>query len=123
MFTLLKLNKAGDNLFDSPLLTMWQKYIAFFREKNPSQRVNELSILRKHFNDANLSKMLLDAEKVPSTKAYASDLLDDLLIRWMAGETDPARSTRGFGLRVLLNMTWPGVSMTRTSSSTSNTLH
>ncbi|EGZ15106.1 hypothetical protein PHYSODRAFT_286249 [Phytophthora sojae] len=91
VFTLLKLNKAGDNLFDSPLLTMWQKYIAFFREKNPSQRVNELSILRKHFNDANLSKMLLDAEKVPSTKAYASDLLDDLLIRWMAGETDPRK--------------------------------
>ncbi|KAE9207104.1 hypothetical protein PF005_g12756 [Phytophthora fragariae] len=91
VFTLLKLNKAGDKLFDSPLLPTWQKYIAYFREKNPRQRVNELSILRKHFSDATLSKMLLEAEKIPSKKALASDLLDDLVIRWMASETVPTK--------------------------------
>ncbi|KAJ8508100.1 hypothetical protein ON010_g18904 [Phytophthora cinnamomi] len=89
VFRLLGLNKVGDKAFESPVLEMWLKYVTFFKDTNPTVRVNIADILKKYFTNGVLGNMLLDAVKVPSTKKIATSTLDALTIRWIYDRAQP----------------------------------
>jgi hypothetical protein len=89
VFKLLGLDFAGGKLLENPIFTYWIKYAAFFKDANPKQRVNVVSVMKKYYDDATLAKILVEADKVPSTKKLAADLLDVLTIRWMYNKKSP----------------------------------
>ncbi|KAE9020735.1 hypothetical protein PR001_g13529 [Phytophthora rubi] len=89
VFRVLKLNKAGDKAFESPVLAMWLKYVAFFKDANPLVRVNVAEILKRYYANDVLGKMLIEALKVPSTKKIAKSTLDALTIGWMYQKVKP----------------------------------
>ncbi|KAG7375739.1 hypothetical protein PHYPSEUDO_015397 [Phytophthora pseudosyringae] len=89
VFKLLKLDKTEENLLDSPVFNSWLKYVAYFRRENPKQKVNTISILKDHYKDDVLAKMLVEARRVPATETIAINLLDSLTFRWMHNKKSP----------------------------------
>ncbi|ETP31863.1 hypothetical protein F442_19337, partial [Phytophthora nicotianae P10297] len=76
VFMKLELDRAGKNLFRSPLLVTWLKYVSFYSKKRG--KVSATSLLKQRFGKQQLDKMLQEAQKVPATEKIASGLLNSL---------------------------------------------
>uniref|UniRef100_H3GN55 RxLR effector PexRD54 WY domain-containing protein n=1 Tax=Phytophthora ramorum TaxID=164328 RepID=H3GN55_PHYRM len=89
VFKMLNLQTTGLKLFANPLYTIWTNYIAFFNKVDPEFKVNLLTMLTKELGEKKLSRVLIAAEKVPSTKDIATKLQKEQLKLWLAAERNP----------------------------------
>ncbi|KAI9982465.1 hypothetical protein PInf_008408 [Phytophthora infestans] len=71
VFTLLKLDKAGQKVFTHPEMASWAKYAGDFNKANPDKLVTLFSTLATRFDDETLVHMFIAAKNVPSTKWFA----------------------------------------------------
>ncbi|KAK1942454.1 hypothetical protein P3T76_005953 [Phytophthora citrophthora] len=96
VFNILKLNKMGDKIFDSPELKTW---VAYVRKLSSYARPNEFSAivqLEKRFGTAKLARMLMrskESSKTAATKGFLSDLQELQFKRWMDGNKNPTDVT------------------------------
>eukprot|EP00644_Phytophthora_capsici_P005553 jgi/Phyca11/538616/estExt2_Genewise1Plus.C_PHYCAscaffold_20101 len=93
VFKILKLDKMGDKVFESPELKTWVTYV---RKLNSYARPNEFSAitqLEQRFGTAKLARMLAKSKERATnaaTKGFLSDLQESQFKRWMVGGVDPA---------------------------------
>lgn len=71
-FKLLKLNKEGDKLFESPVISTWVSYVKKMDTENPYTSM--LSTLKLRYSDENLASMLVAAKKTGSTRLIAENV-------------------------------------------------
>ncbi|KAL3663753.1 hypothetical protein V7S43_011168 [Phytophthora oleae] len=87
VFSLLELDKAGDKLFQSPVIGTWLNYANFYNTRR--QKVSVTTLLKKRFGDEVLAGILTDAQQVPATKEEATKLLTSLVGRWPKNRVHP----------------------------------
>ncbi|GMF31398.1 unnamed protein product [Phytophthora lilii] len=90
VFDILKLDEAGDNIFASPQLNTWIRYLEYYNKENPDKKKNILSGLLRLVNDDDLSKMTIAAMENPTTKAVAISVQTELLNYWRRSGTLPS---------------------------------
>jgi len=91
VLTALKLDKTGSKLLEKPLFAVWKRYVEFISAMDPSIKVNLLKPLTKVYGERKVSKILVAASSVPSTKKFAADLQAAQLDHWLADKKDPAK--------------------------------
>ncbi|OWY99075.1 RxLR effector protein [Phytophthora megakarya] len=74
VFRILKLRRSPDKVLENPLLKTWVKYMNMFNMKNPNEKTTMIDVLRTQFGDGKLSKILVKAKSVPSTKDLGTQL-------------------------------------------------
>ncbi|KAE9178857.1 hypothetical protein PF004_g25350 [Phytophthora fragariae] len=89
IFPLLQLDKAGDKLFASPQFNTWIKFVDDFASKNMGTKPRTIETMRYFYEDDVLAKMILTAEKNPSTKKIAQRADDELMKGWINGVYTP----------------------------------
>ncbi|ETL33016.1 hypothetical protein L916_14470, partial [Phytophthora nicotianae] len=89
VFKALKLERTGLKVFERSLFPLWKQYVEFVSLKDPRIKVNFVSPLIKVYGERKLTRILTAAENVPSTKKFATDLLDALLKRWLSEKRNP----------------------------------
>ncbi|POM81284.1 Avirulence protein (Avh) [Phytophthora palmivora] len=82
VFVKLKLDTAGEKLFENPKFLDWVKYVDDYNAKNPHKLKPMLPTLVKQYNDEPLSKMLEAAKQVESTKSVATRLQTEQMKIW-----------------------------------------
>ncbi|OWZ14852.1 RxLR effector protein [Phytophthora megakarya] len=86
VFAILKLDQAGDKLFDSPVLSTWTSFVTKVNKNNPDDVM--VTQLAEKFDDVSLAKMILAAAKVERTQSLAADLRSAQFKTWFtAGRT------------------------------------
>ncbi|OWY96691.1 Avirulence (Avh) protein, partial [Phytophthora megakarya] len=80
-FQLLKLDEVGENLFQNPQFTNWEKYVKMVKGKDADNAI--LSSLHYRYGDDGVSKLLANAEKKPATKELATKLEAKRLNDWI----------------------------------------
>ncbi|KAJ8523767.1 hypothetical protein ON010_g17351 [Phytophthora cinnamomi] len=88
-FTLLSLDRAGENLLASPQFNTWAKYINYYNKENPDEKTTLIAKLMTHFDDEELTPILVAASKVPSTKATATKLQAEQFKSWLSTDKSP----------------------------------
>ncbi|GMF55261.1 unnamed protein product [Phytophthora fragariaefolia] len=88
VFTLLSLDRAGDELLATPQFKTWTKYINYYNKENPDAKTTILAQLGNHFDEDELTRILIAAMKAPSTEATAAKLQDERFKIWLTRE-DP----------------------------------
>ncbi|POM81649.1 Hypothetical protein PHPALM_345 [Phytophthora palmivora] len=81
VFTLLKLNKEGDKIFQSPVWNTWVSYVTKLDNKNPNQLM--FKVLRKHYDDETLARALATAAENYETKGIAGKLEELQRASWL----------------------------------------
>ncbi|KAG6616664.1 uncharacterized protein IUM83_13083 [Phytophthora cinnamomi] len=71
MFERLKLDKAGDDLFTSPLLDIWARYWEVFNDKYPFYKSTMLETFEKFYSEKS-ETMIKEAIKNPETEQLAT---------------------------------------------------
>ncbi|KAG6948422.1 hypothetical protein JG688_00015099 [Phytophthora aleatoria] len=89
IFKMLNLNKAGGTLFERPLFSAWIKYADDFRLIHSDTQLATVSTLLTHYTDRTLSKMIMAATEVQSTKPLAARLQAELLRTWFFCKETP----------------------------------
>ncbi|GMF27847.1 unnamed protein product [Phytophthora fragariaefolia] len=79
VFMSLKLNRAGDKVFESPLWSYYIEYLNRYNKANPGKKQDMMNALSRGYDDENLAKILVAAKEVPSTKTLATKVEDDML--------------------------------------------
>ncbi|OWZ03168.1 RxLR effector protein [Phytophthora megakarya] len=82
VFTALKLNQAGDKLFESPVFSQWVAFVTL--HGNDYLDLNIFTTLTKHYDDAVLAKMIVASREVDDTRALAAKLEQYQLRTWLA---------------------------------------
>ncbi|KAF1774307.1 hypothetical protein GQ600_19924 [Phytophthora cactorum] len=82
VFSLLKLDKAGANLFMKSRWKTWVTYVNKFDKMDPEQAM--ASVLAKHYGDDVLSGMLAAAKMNSKTSSIANNLEAGLVKKWIA---------------------------------------
>ncbi|ETO66906.1 hypothetical protein F444_16040 [Phytophthora nicotianae P1976] len=72
VFTKLKLQQAGTNLFESPGFSKWVTYVT--KNSNEAPEMAIFSTLAFHYSDDALARILLTAKETDSTKDLATKL-------------------------------------------------
>ncbi|POM73578.1 Secreted RxLR effector peptide protein [Phytophthora palmivora] len=91
VYKLLKLDEAGQSLFEQPQIVTWAKYLDNFNKEHPESRMPLLSFLQARYKDeATLVQMLIAAEKVYSTKSLAVRVQAEQTNQWLRMEKVPA---------------------------------
>ncbi|GMF31384.1 unnamed protein product [Phytophthora lilii] len=83
VFELLKLDKAGDKIFENAKFIMWLEYVRDFNLKYPVDLASTISTLTRHHGDEAVSKMLLAAQNIDSVEAIATRLQFELIQQWI----------------------------------------
>ncbi|OWY91912.1 Avirulence (Avh) protein, partial [Phytophthora megakarya] len=89
VFTLLELDKAGDNLFSSPLLKTWVQYLKTFNEESKYGKTTMIKTFSTSYGDEKLATMLEAAKKVPDTEQFAKNLQAAQFNQWMVEKKTP----------------------------------
>uniref|UniRef100_H3GQM6 RxLR effector protein n=1 Tax=Phytophthora ramorum TaxID=164328 RepID=H3GQM6_PHYRM len=79
IFTLLKLNKDGEKLLQSPMLRTWISYVRW-QSKDPYGMI--LVKLLTYYDEPSLAKILIAAQQDDKTSRLARKLEEVLLINW-----------------------------------------
>ncbi|ETP36107.1 hypothetical protein F442_15866 [Phytophthora nicotianae P10297] len=84
VFSKLKLDKAGDTLFENPKFHVWVKYVTDYNIKAGKNEISIIPTLTKHYADDVLVKMLEIASKssVVDTRRVASSLQEQQVKYW-----------------------------------------
>ncbi|KAI9982470.1 hypothetical protein PInf_008413 [Phytophthora infestans] len=89
VFTLLKLDKAGQKVFTHPEMVSWAKYVGDFNKVNPDKPVTLFSTLATRLNDETLLQMLIAAKNVPSTEKIAVQVQAVQTKLWLNTQKEP----------------------------------
>ncbi|KAL4086400.1 hypothetical protein PRIC1_014104 [Phytophthora ramorum] len=89
IFTLMKLDGAADSVLQNPLFSAWTKYIDDFNLNHPKKEMKAIYTLVDHYSTAALTKMILDAKKVPRTESIATKLNTELFTYWKTSGNTP----------------------------------
>ncbi|KAF1777462.1 hypothetical protein GQ600_17097 [Phytophthora cactorum] len=81
VFTKLKLQQTGPNLFESPGFSKWVAYVTKNSKESPDMAI--FSTLAYHYSDDALAKMLLTAKQGESTNTLATKLEGMQLTNWV----------------------------------------
>uniref|UniRef100_H3H3G0 RxLR effector PexRD54 WY domain-containing protein n=1 Tax=Phytophthora ramorum TaxID=164328 RepID=H3H3G0_PHYRM len=85
VFTLLKLNKAGDDILSNPALTAWNTYLKTFNAAHPDQKTSAFAKLTSQYGEVGVSRVVEAALKAKSSSAIAKTVQAEQFERWMAG--------------------------------------
>ncbi|KAG7378421.1 hypothetical protein PHYPSEUDO_010121 [Phytophthora pseudosyringae] len=89
LFTLLRLNRAGDTLLENPIFDAWVKYADDFREMYPKISFDPVVTIGEHYSSAALATMIVEATKSPSTSTLAYRLNTEQFRDWIKTSTSP----------------------------------
>ncbi|OWZ24721.1 RxLR effector protein [Phytophthora megakarya] len=89
VFTLFKINTAGQKLLENPQVSKWIQYVDDLSVKHPEKGISTMPTLTAVYGDEGLLKMLETAQKVPSTKDVATKLLAEQVQHWATTGTSP----------------------------------
>ncbi|RAW22978.1 hypothetical protein PC110_g20584, partial [Phytophthora cactorum] len=70
-FNFLKIDEKGDDIFKDPALDVWVSFVS----KNDPDEFAVFSVLRKHFGDLDLARMLSYAVVQPTSKGFLKAIL------------------------------------------------
>uniref|UniRef100_H3GFA2 RxLR effector protein n=1 Tax=Phytophthora ramorum TaxID=164328 RepID=H3GFA2_PHYRM len=91
VFQLLKLDDKANMRLDNPLLSRtFRMFTNQFSKKNPDAQTSFIETLRRNYGDEALSKMLISAKGVSSTKTTATSLQTQLLDKWLEAGKRPS---------------------------------
>ncbi|OWY99090.1 RxLR effector protein [Phytophthora megakarya] len=76
VFMMLRLNKDGDKLFENPVFATWMSYLTKLDKSNPDEAM--YSVLKSHYGEIGLAKMMKIAEADPTTKNIAIKLQEEI---------------------------------------------
>ncbi|POM73760.1 ABCF/EF-3b transporter-like protein, partial [Phytophthora palmivora] len=76
IFALLRLNKEGDKLFENPVFTTWESYVAKLDKANPDEAM--FSVLKTHYSDQGLVKLVEIAKTNRRTENIAAKLQEEI---------------------------------------------
>nr|KAH7495965.1 RxLR effector protein PSR2 [Phytophthora ramorum]KAH7496246.1 RxLR effector protein PSR2 [Phytophthora ramorum] len=85
VFTLLKLNKAGDDILSNPAFASWNTYLKTFNAAHPDQKTSAFAKLTSQYGEVGVSRVVEAALKVKSSSAIAKTVQAEQFERWMAG--------------------------------------
>ncbi|EGZ25641.1 hypothetical protein PHYSODRAFT_285101 [Phytophthora sojae] len=93
VFKLLKLDKAGDDIFQSPTFSTWVLYLRELERTDDDLAVKIIAVLRERFGEGDLAKMLYTAKQdAPfADKLVISNLQKAQFTRWREQGKNPAR--------------------------------
>ncbi|GMF59609.1 unnamed protein product [Phytophthora fragariaefolia] len=89
VFTLLKLDKAGDDILASPVFDTWNTYLKVFNKKNSNSQTSLLATLTTHYGDDAIAQIIQTAKKVGATRSEAVALETAQVQRWVTSEKSP----------------------------------
>lgn len=82
VFSMMKLDKAGAELFKQPQAITWAKYVDAFNKANPDKKTT-LFLGLTTYDEETLVNMLIAAKKIPSTEDIAIRVQADLTQLWL----------------------------------------
>ncbi|EGZ15107.1 hypothetical protein PHYSODRAFT_249154 [Phytophthora sojae] len=85
VFKLLKLDKAGDDLFASPLLNNLNTYLQIFNRNNPAEKTTLYKTLAAHYGDDGLARIILATKKTGGTSEILNRVEATQLQIWLGG--------------------------------------
>lgn len=83
-FTALKLNTAGEKMFNSAQLNAWGNIVDEFNTLNPDKKTNLIAAITKNYGDAGAVTLLEAAKKVPASAVTATRLQREQLKYWLS---------------------------------------
>ncbi|ETL31795.1 hypothetical protein L916_15484, partial [Phytophthora nicotianae] len=89
VFMYLKLNKAGEKVFENPLWSMYTKYLDHFNKVVPMNRTTMISAFARNYDREALAKILIAAKKDLRTERLASKLYTEQIQRWLTTKDPP----------------------------------
>ncbi|KAE9319229.1 hypothetical protein PR003_g18018 [Phytophthora rubi] len=98
VFTILNLDKAGDNLLASPLFTTFTKFTDAYHAENLGTKMTTSWIVGYHYNAFELAKMIIVGEKIPSSVKAAKRMEGVLFKDWMAAPNSPDHAFKALKL-------------------------
>ncbi|EGZ15113.1 hypothetical protein PHYSODRAFT_286251 [Phytophthora sojae] len=88
LFTILKLENKADDLFDSPAIDTWVKYLKVYNEKHPNKPVSMTEVVGSHYGgEKEFLTMLAKADDANS--AGAKKLQNEVIKSWMDDPSHP----------------------------------
>ncbi|ETI38142.1 hypothetical protein F443_16029 [Phytophthora nicotianae P1569] len=89
VFMYLKLNKAGEKVFENPLWSMYTKYLDHFNKVVPMKQTTMISAFARNYDKEALAKILIAAKKDLRTERLASKLYIEQIQRWLTTKDPP----------------------------------
>ncbi|KAF1791255.1 hypothetical protein GQ600_3761 [Phytophthora cactorum] len=83
LFTLLRLDKAGDSLLENPIFDAWIKYADDFREMYPKLSMDPIATIDEYYSSAKVAKMIVEATVSPKTEKIAYRLNTEQYRDWI----------------------------------------
>ncbi|KAG6950381.1 hypothetical protein JG688_00014179 [Phytophthora aleatoria] len=91
-FIIMNLDKTLDNVFEKPLFHIWYNYGLYVNKMNLGENWNPAAALTYIYGgDGKLADVLMAAEKVPSTKAMATEMQNWQVTLWLHRMMKPER--------------------------------
>ncbi|KAG6949366.1 hypothetical protein JG688_00014659 [Phytophthora aleatoria] len=91
IFMYLNLHKAEESVFQSPLWSMYTKFLEEYNKVFPMRQTTMISAFARSYDKEALAKLLVAAKKVPSTEKLATKLQTDQIQRWLDNKDSPNR--------------------------------
>nr|QMU24868.1 PaRXLR44 [Phytophthora agathidicida] len=81
IFTVLKLDKGADILFDSAALATWTSYLKLFNDKFPKKKTTMLRTFTKNYGEDGLIKLFVSAENAntPAATKFKNEVVEGWL--------------------------------------------
>eukprot|EP00644_Phytophthora_capsici_P009941 jgi/Phyca11/119626/e_gw1.39.150.1 len=89
VFTLLKLDQAGDDVFLQPQIQTWVKYVEGFYKTDTNKEAVLFSTLASRYSEESLVQLLITAKNVPSTKDLATRVQTVQTRLWLTTKKTP----------------------------------
>ncbi|ETK79280.1 hypothetical protein F441_15107 [Phytophthora nicotianae CJ01A1] len=82
VFMKLKLNTAGESIFQNPKFLVWAKYVSNYNGKHEDKIASMFPTLMKQYGQSRLARMLEEAKQVGTTKDVATKLQTEQMKFW-----------------------------------------
>ncbi|POM63617.1 Avirulence protein (Avh) [Phytophthora palmivora] len=82
IFTLFKLDKAGDSILSNPFFNTWYTYLKIVNAKFPTKKMTLFTKLNNQYGDEGLLMVIVEALKVKETSGIAALLRSELFHQW-----------------------------------------
>ncbi|KAF1777437.1 hypothetical protein GQ600_17065 [Phytophthora cactorum] len=92
LFTLLRLDRAGNSLLENAIIDAWIKCADNFREMHARISMDPISTIEYHYSNEAAAKMVVEATKSKDTANIAYRLNTEPYWDWLTGGTVPAQA-------------------------------
>ncbi|POM71886.1 Secreted RxLR effector peptide protein [Phytophthora palmivora] len=90
--------QANGPVWVNPKLSTWVNYMRDFNAKYTEQKTTLFKTLTQNFDDEKLSRMIVAAQKNPSTEAMANNLQKSQFNQWLLDRKTPTAVFKSLGL-------------------------